>query len=270
VGSWQVLGYTAPILPIHAAMLRTGKVLFFAGSGNDPTNVSIPNGAAVWNVQTGTFNQPLTPLNGAGQPLDLFCAGQSFGSDGALWVAGLWLLDAQCGAFATPWEHLQHILQFGLSLTRANGPLNQESYPWQWLLNVVPMSYLRTDEQTVAADQIVASTTTVFFRGAMNPFVIGAAPLGIAYSVWRALRCRDPLAMWAVLWLACTYLSFFPLALLQHRIMYIFYFLPTLPAVAVGLAVFVRECGVPRTVLWTYLAVVLFGFASYFPFRAMI
>jgi dolichyl-phosphate-mannose-protein mannosyltransferase len=191
-------------------------------------------------------------------------------SFGALWVAGLWLLDAQFGAFATPWEHLQHILQFGLSLTRAGGPLNQESYPWQWLLNEVPMSYLRTDEQTVAGDQIVASTTTVFFRGAMNPFVIGAAPLGIAYSVWRALRCRDPLAMWAVLWLACTYLPFFPLALLQHRIMYIFYFLPTLPAVAVGLAVFVRESGVPRTVLWTYLAVVLFGFASYFPFRAMI
>jgi hypothetical protein len=88
VGSWQVLGYTAPILPIHAAMLRTGKVLFFAGSGNDPTNVSTPNGAAVLNVQTGTFNQPLTPLNGAGQPLDLFCAGQSFGSDGTLMVAG--------------------------------------------------------------------------------------------------------------------------------------------------------------------------------------
>jgi hypothetical protein len=36
VGSWQLLSYSSPILPCHAALLRTGKVFFFAGSGNDP------------------------------------------------------------------------------------------------------------------------------------------------------------------------------------------------------------------------------------------
>ncbi len=35
---WQVLSYKAPILPIHAALLRTGKIFLFCGSGNDPVD----------------------------------------------------------------------------------------------------------------------------------------------------------------------------------------------------------------------------------------
>jgi Galactose oxidase-like, Early set domain len=88
VGTWQLLPYQAPILPIHAALLRTGRVLIFAGTGNDPSKTGTPNGSAVWDVQAGTFAQPLTPLDPSGQPLDLFCAGQSFQSQGLLMAAG--------------------------------------------------------------------------------------------------------------------------------------------------------------------------------------
>ena len=187
----------------------------------------------------------------------------------SVWLGGLWLLDWQFGLYATPWEHLRYILQYGLSLTRAAGPMNQESYPWQWLLNDVPMTYLRTDTQILANDQIVASFPTVFFRGAMNPFIIGAAPLGIGYAVWRAVRCRDAVALWAVVWIAATYVPFYPLALVQHRISYIFYFLPTLPAVTVAVALFVRHSGLPRVAQWTYVGAVLLGFAA-LPFRTML
>jgi hypothetical protein len=186
-----------------------------------------------------------------------------------LWIGALWLLDWQFSTYQTPWEHLQYILQYGLSLTRPGGPMNQESYPWQWLLNEVPMTYLRTDEQVLANDQVVASYATVFFRGAMNPFIIGLAPLAGAYAVWRMVRYRDTLALWVVAWIIATYLPFFPLAIVQHRISYIFYFLPTLPAVAVAGAMFVRDRRAPRLTLWVYLCAVLLGFATYFPFRTL-
>lgn len=88
VGSWQVLATSAPILPIHAALLRTNKVLFVAGSGNDANNVSETRGAAVWDINTGTYTRPLTPTNTAGLPFDLFCGGHSFRSDGRLMFAG--------------------------------------------------------------------------------------------------------------------------------------------------------------------------------------
>ncbi|MBV9595474.1 MAG: DUF1929 domain-containing protein [Chloroflexi bacterium] len=91
MGTWQVLSYQAPILPIHAALMHTGKVLFFAGSGNDPSNRSdqaLSQGDAVWDVNAGTFSRPTVPSSPSGHPPDLFCAGQSFRPDGQLMVAG--------------------------------------------------------------------------------------------------------------------------------------------------------------------------------------
>lgn len=186
-----------------------------------------------------------------------------------LWLGGLWLLDSCLGTSATPWAHVQYILQYGLSLTRVAGPLGQESPPWQWPLNEIPMTYLRTDQLVMVNNQVVASEPTIFFRGAMNPFVIGAAPPGIAYALWRAWRCQDRLALWAVVWVVVTYLPFFPLVMIEHRVSYLFYFLPTLPAVAVGLALLMRRGGLPRLVQCGYLGAILLGFMAYFPFRAI-
>ncbi|NMG10416.1 galactose oxidase early set domain-containing protein [Brasilonema sp. UFV-L1] len=87
-GSWQLLSYSCPINPIHAAVLRTGRILFIAGSGNNPNNTSTTNGAAVLNLSNGTFTRPTTPTDGTGSPFDLFCVGHSFLSDGRLMCVG--------------------------------------------------------------------------------------------------------------------------------------------------------------------------------------
>jgi len=187
-----------------------------------------------------------------------------------VWFAGLWLLDLRFSTYTTPWDHLQFILHYGLSLTRTAGTLGQESYPWQWLFNEAQMTYLRTDEQVFANDQLVGSQALIYFRGAMNPFIIAAVPLGLGVAVWRVWRCRDPLALWVLAWFAATYLPFYPLSMVQHRVAYIFYFLPTLPAVVVGVALFVRHAGLPRVVQWSYVGGVLLGFIAYFPFRAFV
>ncbi len=89
VGSWQLLQYNCPINPIHAALLRTGKVLIVSGSGNDPNKVDNPPGSVVWNVSNGTFFTPDNPFNDEDNiPLDLFCGGHSFLPDGRLLFAG--------------------------------------------------------------------------------------------------------------------------------------------------------------------------------------
>ena len=84
-GSWQVLPNTCPINPIHAALLRTGQVFFYTGSGNDPNNP--PGPSVILNLSTGTFSSQAPPVV-SGASVDLFCAGQSFRSDGSLMVAG--------------------------------------------------------------------------------------------------------------------------------------------------------------------------------------
>jgi Domain of unknown function (DUF1929) len=85
---WQILSYQAPILPIHAALLRTGKVLFFCGSGNDPNRLNTPYDSVLWDVNKGTFSRQAPLLDSNNQPIDLFCAGHSFTPDGMLMVAG--------------------------------------------------------------------------------------------------------------------------------------------------------------------------------------
>ncbi|WP_072766468.1 hypothetical protein [Nitrosospira sp. Nsp11] len=79
-GRWELLPCPAPILAIHGAVSHTGKVLLFAGSGNDELFTTGLR-SAVWDYENGEFISPFTPV-------DFFCAGQAFLPDGRLLVAG--------------------------------------------------------------------------------------------------------------------------------------------------------------------------------------
>jgi hypothetical protein len=80
LGYWEMLPCEAPILTVHAALMHTGKILFFAGSGNDELYTTGFR-SAVYDYENGGFTMPPTPT-------DVFCAGQSFLADGRLLVAG--------------------------------------------------------------------------------------------------------------------------------------------------------------------------------------
>ncbi len=79
VGQWETRPELMPINPVHAGLLRTGKVLVIAGSGNDPTETVYR--AAVWDPIAGTIVvQDL--------PWDLWCNGMSFLPDGRALITG--------------------------------------------------------------------------------------------------------------------------------------------------------------------------------------
>ncbi len=182
---------------------------------------------------------------------------------------GLWLLDLRFSAFHSPWDHLQYMLHYGFNLTDPAGISGIESGPWQWLANEVQIPYLTVNEIVRSRGQVVATHVQVKFLGAMNPFIIGAAPLAIAYTTWHAWRLRDTLSLWVVAWMVCMYLPYYPLVLAEHRITYIYYMLPILPAITVALAQLLRQSGLPRFVLWIYILAVIGGFVGYFPFRTI-
>ena len=79
VGEWRTLGSTVPINPIHAALLRTGRVLLVAGSENDATVTTYR--ASVWDPATGTFATQTVPW-------DLFCNAMTFLPDGRVLTVG--------------------------------------------------------------------------------------------------------------------------------------------------------------------------------------
>ena len=101
-GAWELLPYDSQVLAVHAAALPHGKVLFFAGSGNNGVRFADPNfgntamqfwGSVVWDYAASTpqvprFAHPDTLRSADGRPIDFFCGGESLLGDGKLLAAG--------------------------------------------------------------------------------------------------------------------------------------------------------------------------------------
>ena len=82
MGAWRLLDFGTEINPVHAALLHTGDVLFFAGSGNDPDQHHAHQ------FRTRVWHYPQPGLDAPHTPIDLFCVGQAFLADGRLLAAG--------------------------------------------------------------------------------------------------------------------------------------------------------------------------------------
>ena len=102
-GRWEILPFHSEVLAVHAALLHTGKVLFFAGSGSSQVRFHSPDfgdvakGVAVsvvWDPSVApgpgnpNFFHPATLDRADGNPFDMFCCGHAFLPDGRLLVAG--------------------------------------------------------------------------------------------------------------------------------------------------------------------------------------
>ncbi len=85
IGQWRVLPRNSQILAVHAAMLRTGKVLYFGGDEHDPgQNASgSTDHSRLWDPVTGNITTISSPANH-----DLFCCGHAFRGNGRLLCAG--------------------------------------------------------------------------------------------------------------------------------------------------------------------------------------
>jgi dolichyl-phosphate-mannose-protein mannosyltransferase len=184
---------------------------------------------------------------------------------------GLTALDARYSSYAgRPLDHVQHMVTYGANLSKA-GPnptcKSNDSAPWQWLTNDCEMTYYRVEVTVKSGDKVVSSTPSIDFRGVMNPVLIGTFALGMSAAAWLAWRGRSTLARWSVIWVAANYLPYLALVLVKSRITYIYYFLPVIPGLAVAVALLLMRSGLPRFVLWGYLAAFGLAAIAYYPFR---
>jgi hypothetical protein len=82
-GFWTKTTNPSPVRAVHAALLRTGKVLLIAGSGNDPSQFAAGSfKTALFDPSTGALRSNIAT------PYDMFCSGHAFLPDGRLLVAG--------------------------------------------------------------------------------------------------------------------------------------------------------------------------------------
>lgn len=90
-GQWEPIidKYKFNFLPVHMALLHTGKVLAFAGSGNDPKYLSSPHPAEIFEPgEIDNDNGRVYPISNQGIEGDIFCCGHVFLPDGKILVSG--------------------------------------------------------------------------------------------------------------------------------------------------------------------------------------
>jgi len=191
---------------------------------------------------------------------------------GVVAFGGLALLDAQYTTYKSPIDHFAHMVTYGAALqTRVSTAAcpAADSQPWQWLFNECQIQYFRTDVTVKAGTQVLTKVPTIDFRGALNPLLVGAIPLAILFSTWYAWRTRNKLAVWAITWTAANYLPYVPLAIFSNRIMYIYYALPLVPALAAAVALLLLRSGLPAPIRWAFALAYVAGFIAYFPYRTI-
>ena len=117
-------------------------------------------------------------------------------------------------------------------------------------------------------DTLIGNRPVIYFRGAMTPYVLQLLPLGLSCAAWAWWRRRTGAAVgaWSLAWFLCTFLPFCAASLFGQRVVYLYYVLPSLPAIALSGSYFLTNVGLPRFAIWIYVLAVLASFYGYFPF----
>ena len=186
-------------------------------------------------------------------------------------IALMAVLDFFWAGYKNPFEHLSHIYSytFALRAPDVRKPTDIWSYPWEWLMDQVKIHYATVNVSVFADHNVARTYPSVDFIGAMNPTIVFLTIPAMAYNVYRYYETRSEFSLFMLAWFAMTYLPYFPAAIFGHRIMYIFYFLNTVPAVAASVAGMIVDQKPPRIVVVFYVAAVVIGFYMMFPFKVI-
>jgi dolichyl-phosphate-mannose--protein O-mannosyl transferase len=181
------------------------------------------------------------------------------------WMAGsvvvflpalLFILNLGVSIFPNPFDNLFYVYthQAATYSFRPPGPIPQ-SRPWEWLLNREEITYFNQGVQHL--------------RGLFNPLLIFAAVPVTAWAVFGFIRKRSETALMVIAMVGGFYLPLVAASVQTPRQTYLYYFLPTLPALAIGVSALGGALPIPRVVRLLYLVAALAAFAYYFPFRGM-
>jgi predicted membrane-bound dolichyl-phosphate-mannose-protein mannosyltransferase len=178
----------------------------------------------------------------------------------------LTIFDRVWVGYNNPLDHISYMYDYYKSLTSV-APEGIASYPWQWLINEVKIPYLTVNVDVRANGKLIGSHPSIAFQGAINPLIIYLAIPTIVYCIYAVYKKRDETALFTTIWFIMTYLPFYPMSIITHRIMYLFYFLPTLPSVCIAISYLFYDRKTDRIVILSYLFAVLIGFVLLFPFK---
>ena len=195
----------------------------------------------------------------------------------AMFIALLWALeqivppyDPQTGKLVSglPFGEVWRILTYASHQTSPHGPQGIASYPWDWLVDVKPITYLRINpaHPTPQLNQIGPA---VHFLGMISPpillLLIPAMLFAAISATGRRFRPRDEVGLVGLAWFIGTYVPFVLLSLLESRTSYLYYMVIVMPGVYLAVADLIRQIGPGRILCLAWMATVLAAVVVMYP-----
>jgi len=140
-----------------------------------------------------------------------------------------------------PFAHIAHMFSYAAQQVSPSGPQGIASYPWQWLLDLKGILYLRINPSLPGQDFHAIHPVAAFW-GMPSPVIMALGMPGLVFCAYRVLRRRRPgqspqdqqLAMLAVTWFIGTWVPFAVLSLVDQRTSYIYYMVIVMPGIYVA------------------------------------
>jgi predicted membrane-bound dolichyl-phosphate-mannose-protein mannosyltransferase len=175
-------------------------------------------------------------------------------------LAGLGALDCFVTTYRDPFTHLAYMVTYAKSLTRTGPPQGSESTPLQWWMNSGAINYF-----IVTTSVPGGSWTSILFRAAMTDVVIFSAPFALFYAAKRTWQGTSRIGAFAIAALIANYAPVFAAWAVVHRMSYIYYMVPSMPAIVCAIAL--ASGKLPRYFQWCFVAAMIYGFCFSFPFH---
>ena len=171
------------------------------------------------------------------------------------------------GAFG----HAAHMLSYAANQTSPHGPRGIASYPWDWLLDIKSITYLRINpgRPTAALNQVEPA---VHFIGLISPPILLLAIPALLYAavgVVRRRRSADEVGVVGLAWFLGTYLPFVAASLIESRTSYLYYMVIVMPGIYLAVANLIARIGPRRKIVWVWMACVLAAAVVLYPFTPL-
>ena len=171
-----------------------------------------------------------------------------------------------------PFGHVAHMLSYAANQTSPHGPQGIASYPWDWLVDVKPITYLRVNPSRPipALSQVEPA---VHFIGVISPPILLLAVPALLLAAWPVVRPRvhraNEVGLVGLAWFLGTYLPFVAASLIESRTSYLYYMVIVMPGIYLVVADLIARIGPRRKLVLLWMAGVVVAAIVLYPFTPL-
>jgi predicted membrane-bound dolichyl-phosphate-mannose-protein mannosyltransferase len=171
-----------------------------------------------------------------------------------------------------PIGEIGRILGYAAHQTSPGGPHGIASYPWDWLVDIKPITYLQINPShpTPELSQIEPA---VHFLGMISPPILLLALPSMVFAAgavtWRRLRAYDEVGILGLAWFLGTFVPFVLLSVIESRTSYLYYMVIVMPGIYVAVADLIGRIGPGRIVCIVWMVCVLAAVVVMYPFTPL-